>query len=111
MRRCKPETGRIVIGNVSRPGVCEREVDLAVFRRNAQRRTFTAQQRIFWIQHRTFGVERSAFVYNFLYNFAKLTDLIEPNKRIHLRHFLAQFFRESLRPAAAYDLLLMWSSV
>jgi len=41
--------------------------------------------------------------YNALHNRPKFAHLIEPNKGVHLRHFLAQFFGESLRHAAAYD--------
>src|SRR5882724_7455747 len=94
MRRCKPETGRIVIGNVSGTRVRKRKIRLMVLS----------------VQRWTLGVERWAFCQDVFDDLSKLADLIEPNKCIHLRHLLPQFFREPLRHAAAYDQFLMRSS-
>lgn len=94
MRRRKSEARRVVIGNVRGP------------RRNKVVAGIDDATRI------DLGVGVTGFNspgYNFLYNRSKLTDLIEADKRLHLRHLLPQFSRKPLRHAAAHDQLLVRS--
>ena len=89
MRRCEPETRRIVIGNVSGPRFCECEIDIVAVGINVQRPTSNLQRRSVRVRRSVFGVRRWTFSQNLLHNRSKLTHLIQSNKRIYLRHLPA----------------------
>src|SRR4029453_18542733 len=82
MRRSKSETRRVIIGNVRGPLVRKRKIELVIFRRNVERRTF---------------------LQNSFDNPAKLFDLIESDERVYLGQLVVQFSRKPLRHAAATD--------
>ena len=72
VRRRESKPRRVVIGNVIRTRVRERKIDI-----------------VMWHGHLVRETQAGSPCHNFFYDRSKLTDLIQSDKRIHLRHFVA----------------------